>query len=176
MVILLLAAILLLSQGIQSQDNVTADPLTKLDDIVTSRLKEGLKDLWPSEYAPYYLKLQQIAELPISQLDEKVKALNMVRFLIQSGESFNTAETSGIQNQTLSKENPALKQLTDKQFNKKVIKLLKRLGIYDNFTDRVFRAIFSDEKQLRKLKKKLADLDKDDEDKDTLWEFVFNLF
>jgi len=83
---------------------------------------------------------------------------------------------------TLSKEEPGLRQGNpagkDKNFEKRVLNLLRKLGIYDNFTTRVFNAIFSDEKQLKKLKKKLDELGKQDKaaDQDDLWSFVHELF
>ncbi|KAI8043547.1 hypothetical protein M5D96_004879 [Drosophila gunungcola] len=101
----------------------------------------------------------------------------MFRLLQRNDEYLGATKAPATQNGALSEEGPALRQQFN-QFEKKIIRLLKRLGIYDNFTARVFNAIFSDESQLKKLKKKLDDLDKQerDADNDTLWEYVFELF
>ncbi|XP_037710628.1 uncharacterized protein LOC119547722 [Drosophila subpulchrella] len=171
MEIVVLAAILLMSQGIQSQENVSWDQLRKLNDVVTSRLKESLQKARLAECSSTLMMLQQAVELPISQLANKIEAFNI----------FNRSGSPASLNGTLSKEEPGLRQGNkgkDKNFEKRVLKLLRKLGIYDNFTTRVFNAIFSDEKQLKKLKKKLDELGKQDKaaDQDDLWSFVHELF
>ncbi|XP_052851558.1 uncharacterized protein LOC128261749 [Drosophila gunungcola] len=177
MAFLVFAAILLMSNGIQSQKKVFLDPITKLNDIITARLEESLHDSRTGEFPSQYISLRRAAKLPISQLDEKIKAFNMFRLLQRNDEYLGATKAPATQNGALSEEGPALRQQFN-QFEKKIIRLLKRLGIYDNFTARVFNAIFSDESQLKKLKKKLDDLDKQerDADNDTLWEYVFELF
>lgn len=64
------------------------------------------------------------------------------------------------------------------KFEKKVLKLLKKLGIYDEFAVRVFKAVFSNEEQLKKLKKKLDELGEDEisSENDSLWDLIFYLF
>ncbi|XP_016987808.1 uncharacterized protein LOC108050585 [Drosophila rhopaloa] len=177
MAFLIFAAILLMSHGIQSQKKAYLDPLIKLSDIITARLEESLKDLRAGEFSSYYTKLQQAAKLPFSKLDEKITALNMFRLLQRTDESFGSTRTPAIQNGSLPENGPALRQKFT-QSEKKILNLLMRLGIYDNFTARVFKAIFSDEQQLKKLKKKLDDLDKKemDDGKDSLWDFLLDLF
>ncbi|XP_016962997.1 uncharacterized protein LOC108033242 [Drosophila biarmipes] len=176
-----LAAILLVSQGIQGQDTVSLGPLRKLDDVVTSRLKESLQKARLGECSPKLMMLQQAVELPISQLAEKIDALNIFNLPRRDGDSFGSTGSSAAVNGTLSDEGPGLRQGTivgNKDFEKQVLNLLRKLGIYDNFTDRVFKAILSDEKQLKKLKKKLDDLGKEDKTVDhaDLWASVFDLF
>ncbi|XP_017012066.2 uncharacterized protein [Drosophila takahashii] len=177
MEVLVLAAILLLSQGIQSQESVSWEPLRKLNDVVTSRLKESLQQARRGDCSMTLLQLQQAVELPLSQLAQKIEALNVFNL---PRRDVGSTGTQSVLNGTLSNESNALRQgvtITNNDFDKKVLQLLRRLGIYDNFTTRVFNAIFSDEKQLRKLKKKLDDLGKEDKAADQdLWNFVFDLY
>ncbi|KAH8353434.1 hypothetical protein KR084_010937 [Drosophila pseudotakahashii] len=177
MKVLVLAAILLLSQGIQSQESVPLEPLKKLNDVVTSRLRKGLQEARRGDCSMTLLQLQQAVELPLSQLAHKIEALNAFNLPRRDVGSIGS---SSIRNGTLSGEGAALRQgatPTNKDFQKKVLQILRRLGIYDNFTTRVFNAIFSDEKQLRKLKKKLDDLGKEDKSADQdLWNFVIDLY
>jgi len=182
MEIVVLAAILLMSQGIQSQENVSWDQLRKLDDVVTSRLKESLQKARLAECSSTLMMLQQAVELPISQLANKIESLNIFNRSQRDEDSVASTGSPASLNGTLSKEEPGLRQGNpagkDKNFEKRVLNLLRKLGIYDNFTTRVFNAIFSDEKQLKKLKKKLDELGKQDKaaDQDDLWSFVHELF
>ncbi|XP_039501113.1 uncharacterized protein LOC120457690 [Drosophila santomea] len=181
MAIIVLATILVLSQGIQSQDNISLAPLKKLNDVVTSRLKERLKEATPADFSEHYKRLQQAADLPIYQLDEKIMAYNELNLLQQTDDSLGSTSEPPALNGTVSEDGPVLRQdMTFTMFERRILRILKRLGIYDNFTVRVFNAIFSDEKQLRKLKKKLDELDKEDKDtdkdKDILWGHVLDLF
>ncbi|XP_017065386.2 uncharacterized protein LOC108104050 [Drosophila eugracilis] len=178
MAILVLTVILLLGQGILSQNTKSLEPLTKLNEIVTSRLKESLKEAQPGEFSSHYLKLQQAAELPFYQLDQKIMVFNEINVLQQNESSLNSTSAPVNQNDTLTEEASALRQLSDREFRRRVLRLLKRLGIYDSFTDRVFKAILSDEKQLRMLKKKLDSLGDDNKEvsKDALWSFIHDLF
>lgn len=182
MTIIVLAAILVLSQGIQSQDNISLDPLEKLNDVVTSRLKERLKEA-DSDFSGQYKRLQQAADLPLFQLDEKIMAYNELNLIQRTDISSVSTSEPVIRNGSSSGDGPALRQgMTYTQFERQILRLLRRLGIYDSFTVRVFKAIFSDEEQLKKLKKKLDELgkkDKDtdkDNDKDLLWAHIIDLF
>ncbi|XP_002042042.2 uncharacterized protein LOC6617730 [Drosophila sechellia] len=182
MAIIVLAAILVLSQGIQGQDNISLDPLEKLNDVVTSRLKERLEAATPADFPGQYKRLEQAADLPLFQLDEKIMAYNELNLLQRADISSGSTSEPVIRNGTSSEDGPALRQGTYTPFEKQILRLLRRLGIYDSFTVRVFKAIFSDEEQLKKLKKKLDELgkkDKDtdkDNDKDLLWAHIIDLF
>jgi len=182
MEIVVLAVILLMSQGIQSQENVSWDQLRKLNDVVTDRLKESLQKARLAECSSTLMMLQQAVELPISQLANKIESLNIFNRSQRDEDSVGSTGSPVSLNGTLSKEEPGLRQGNpagkDKNFEKRVLNLLRKLGIYDNFTTRVFNAIFSDEKQLKKLKKKLDELGKQDKaaDQDDLWSFVHELF
>lgn len=183
MAIIVLAAILVLSQGIKSQDNISLDPLEKLNDVVTSRLKERLKEATTSDFSGQYKRLQQAADLPLFQLDEKIMAYNELNLIQRTDISSVSTSEPVIRNGSSSGDGPALRQgMTYTQFERQILRLLRRLGIYDSFTVRVFKAIFSDEEQLKKLKKKLDELgkkDKDtdkDNDKDLLWAHIIDLF
>ncbi|EDW45909.1 GM26774 [Drosophila sechellia] len=109
-------------------------------------------------------------------------AYNELNLLQRADISSGSTSEPVIRNGTSSEDGPALRQGTYTPFEKQILRLLRRLGIYDSFTVRVFKAIFSDEEQLKKLKKKLDELgkkDKDtdkDNDKDLLWAHIIDLF
>ncbi|XP_043640489.1 uncharacterized protein LOC122611450 [Drosophila teissieri] len=181
MAVIVLATILVFAQGIHSQDNISLAPLKKLNDVVTSRLKERLKEATAADFSEHFKRLQEAADLPIYQLDEKIMAYNELNLLQRTDASLGSTSEPEDRNGTFSEDGPLLRQdMTFTMFEKRILRILKRLGIYDNFTVRVFNAIFSDEKQLRKLKKKLDELGKEDKDsdkdKDLLWGHVIDLF
>ncbi|EDV58807.1 uncharacterized protein LOC6541477 [Drosophila erecta] len=178
MAFIVLATILVLSQGIQCQDSISSAPLKKLNAVVTSRLKERLKEASAADFAGHYERLQQAADLPIFQLDEKIMAYNELNHLQRTDASSGSTSEPAVRNET---DGAVLRQNMEfTMFERRILRLLRRLGIYDRFTARVFNAIFSDEMQLRKLKKKLDELGKEDKDKDNdkdvLWGHVFELF
>ncbi|XP_064553566.1 uncharacterized protein LOC135438936 [Drosophila montana] len=190
-----LALLLMLMQCIRGESLLPMQQLLQLDNIVTDRINSMLKQYEHlrnqtenGEFLRQYVRLEMAAALPIAQLDEKIKAYNeylaydMLRRELELN-SINLADSStdSSSDQDLLRDIRAdgTRATSYTAFEKRVLKLLRKLGVYDKFTERVFKAIFSDEKQLKKLKKKLKELDDDDKDNDNdccLWDFIFGLF
>ncbi|EDW76233.1 uncharacterized protein Dwil_GK15346 [Drosophila willistoni] len=173
---------LLLMQCIARQEAFPMESLVKLHDLVTIRIKTTLEqeqNIHPNEeFMRHYKLLADAAELPFELLDEKIVVYNAYK-------AYTEAQLGGT-DQSLEVNDETENRLTSRQsfstFEKRILKLLKKLGIYDPFSERVFKAIFSDEKQLKKLKKKLDELgkkekeEKESEDKEILWDFIYGLF
>ncbi|KAH8251517.1 hypothetical protein KR038_011890, partial [Drosophila bunnanda] len=146
------------------------EPLSRLNDVLTTRIKEILKEHALDELPSHYISLQRAAELPIFLLDKKIEAYNTLKvmqeteFLVPINSTIYSGRASGAHHEP-------------SRFESKLLKLIKKLGIRDNFTARVFKAIFSDEKQLKKLKMKLDELEKDDmnSNSDSLWDFIIDM-
>ncbi|EDW37265.1 GL26167 [Drosophila persimilis] len=176
--IAVLPAILLLFSAHPIRGEQPVEPLKQLDELVTTKIRETLKKEANSSIDRLlepYKKLQEAADWPFPKLDAKIRAYNSYKSYedssySDSGESFT--ETS----------NAALRKGTKdaKIFTTKVKKILRSLGINDRFGNRVWQAIFSDEKNLMKLKKKLdAIKDSSDDDSDAcknLWDFILSFW
>ncbi|EDW02957.1 uncharacterized protein LOC6562607 [Drosophila grimshawi] len=176
----LLLLLLVQMQCIHGNSEVAQQPLLRLNEILTNRITNMLskyKDLRNQsdnkESLQQYKRLAMAAGLPFAQLDEKIRAYNAYLahdMMLQRNELASLFGNSSSANRIAPESNTA--------FEQRVVNILKRLGVYDRFTERVFRAIFSDEQQLMKLKKRLEELD-DDEDNSPdcyLWDAVFGLF
>ncbi|XP_068150992.1 uncharacterized protein [Drosophila tropicalis] len=176
-----------LMQCIARQEAFPMESLVKLHDLVTIRIKATLEqeqNIHPNEeFMRHYKLLADAAELPFELLDEKIVVYNAYKAYTEAQlggtETLNTDQSLEVDDET----NRLTSRQSFSKFEKKILKLLKKLGIYDPFSERVFKAIFSDEKQLKKLKKKLDELGKKekedkekDEDKEVLWDFVYGLF
>ncbi|KAH8376557.1 hypothetical protein KR093_000114 [Drosophila rubida] len=185
-----LSLLLLLMQCILGESVSKADtkleppqqPLEKLNDIVTIKIKSKLKEHQDSpaktqdkEFLRHFQRLSLAADLPLDQLDEKIRAYHAYRDYDEQQQSNSNADQN--QGQPLIRQTVEMESYSS--FEKRVIKLLERLGVYDRYTERVFRAIFSDDKLLRALKMRLEALDKKPDNKDgdcCLWDFIHNLF
>ncbi|XP_017856748.1 PREDICTED: uncharacterized protein LOC108609537 [Drosophila arizonae] len=162
--------------------------LLQLDSIITNRISNALQQLRNQtenkELVQQYERLEIALALPISQLDEKIRIYNeylaydAIREKQQLQQPDNS-EASGYDRADI------IVDISDKDkqrtaaysaFEKRVLKLLKRLNVSDAFTKRVFKAIFSDEQQLKKLKKKLDSLGDDADSNCCLWDFIFGLY
>ncbi|EDW12081.2 uncharacterized protein LOC26527178 isoform X1 [Drosophila mojavensis] len=160
--------------------------LLQLDSIITNRISIALQQLrnQTESKEQQYERLEIALALPISQLDEKIRIYNeylaydAIREKQQQQQPDNL-EASGYDRADV------LVDISDKDkqrtaaysaFEKRVLKLLKRLDVSDAFTKRVFKAIFSDEEQLKKLKKKLDSLGDDADSNCCLWDFIFGLY
>ncbi|KAH8272153.1 hypothetical protein KR018_004035 [Drosophila ironensis] len=167
-----LVTVALFWSGTYSQNEIHFNRLTKLNDVVTTRIKNTLTEYNSNShnnFNPYYTDLQIAVKLPIMQLDSKIMTFNNFSFFEREDSSLTKTNENmhgGFTRQGFN------------QFEKKILKLLKKIGIYDNFTVRVFKAIFSDEDQLKKLKNKLDKLGLEDgiPDCDSLWDFIIYLF
>ncbi|XP_022234836.2 uncharacterized protein LOC111082901 [Drosophila obscura] len=182
-----LPAILLLFLGHPIHGDQPVEPLKRLDNLVTTRIKEILKKDANSSIAGIlerYKKLQEAADWPFAQLDEKIKAYNSyksyedsttVDYITDSIEPSNVALRKGNLVQKVSQSTKDAKI-----FQRRVVRILRRLGIYNPTGKRVWQAIFSNEKNLKKLKKKLDAIDDskedDSDDDDNLWDFIFSFW
>ncbi|XP_030555003.1 uncharacterized protein LOC115758469 [Drosophila novamexicana] len=183
-----LALLLMLMQCIRGESLLPMQQLLRLDNIVTDRINGMLKQYEHlrnqtenEEFLRQYERLEMAAALPIAQLDEKIKAYNeyLAYDLLSRALELAGSSTDSSSDQDLLRDTnvDGTRAKSYNAFEKRVLKLLRKLGVYDSFTERVFKAIFSDEKQLKKLKKKLKELDDDDNDNDCcLWDFIFGLF
>ncbi|BFF93362.1 uncharacterized protein DMAD_11227 [Drosophila madeirensis] len=174
-VVAVLPIILLIFLGLPIHGEQPVEPLRQLDDLVTTRIKEALRKDANSSIAGVlepYKNLQEAAGWPFAQLDEKIKAYNSYKSYKDSTTGENITDPNELFNVAPRK--------VDKRFRKKVLRILKRLGIYDPFGKRVWKAIFSDEQKLKRLKKKLdaiKDSNEDDsDDADNLWDFIFSFW
>ncbi|XP_060663865.1 uncharacterized protein LOC132796635 [Drosophila nasuta] len=185
-----LSLLLLLMQCILSESVLeqSKQPLEKLNDIVTKRIHSTLKEHQDSptksqdeEFQRQFQRLSLAAALPLDKLDEKIRAYHAYRNYGEKKQSNSNADQSLIRQANESENYTA--------FEKRVISLLEKLGVYDRYTERVFRAIFSDDKLLKALKKRLDELDKDKDDSNKnknknkdkdfdccLWDFIHSLF
>nr|XP_002051305.2 uncharacterized protein LOC6627751 [Drosophila virilis] len=183
----------MLMQCIRGESLLPMQQLLQLDNIVTDRINGMLKQYEHlrnqtenQEFLRQYERLEMAAALPIAQLDEKIKAYNeyLAYDLLSRALELNSINLASSSIDSSSEQDQLRDTIVDETraktysaFEKRVLKLLRKLGVYDSFTERVFKAIFSDEKQLKKLKKKLKELDDDDNDNDCcLWDFIFGLF
>lgn len=161
------------------------EQLLQLDNILTNRISSVLQQLRNQtenkELAQHYERLEIALALPISQLDEKIRIYNeyIRQKQQQQQQQSDNSEASGYDRADI------IVDISDKDkqrtaaysaFEKRVLKLLKRLDVSDAFTKRVFKAIFSDEEQLKKLKKKLDSLGDDTDSSCSLWDFIFGLY
>lgn len=71
--------------GIRGEEQFP-EPLTKLNDVVTTRLKEILKERSQGQ-VPAYIILQRAIELPKSLLDKKIEAYNTFKVMQMAEES-----------------------------------------------------------------------------------------
>ncbi|KAH8275036.1 hypothetical protein KR026_003582 [Drosophila bipectinata] len=162
---------LLLSKIVLSEEKIHFQQLAKLNEVITSRINQTLLDHSHDDVNPYYRNLEVALKLPFMQLDEKIKAYKIFTTQHSKGTYLYEQNVTRPGNESLSRQNYTV-------FEKKILKFLKKLGIYDDFTARVFKAIFSDDEQLKKLKKKLDELGEDEfnSENDSLWDFIFYLF
>ncbi|KAH8262980.1 hypothetical protein KR044_002778 [Drosophila immigrans] len=171
--LLLLLMHCILSESVVEPGSKSEQPLEKLNDIVTNRINSMLKEhqdlptnSQDEEFQRQYQRLALAAALPLDKLDEKIRVYHAYRDYDQQK-----------QGQPLIRQATGTETFTD--FEQRVIILLEKLGVYDRYTERVFRAIFSDDKLLRALKMRLAELDKKPGNKDNdccLWDFIHSLF
>ncbi|EDV35373.1 uncharacterized protein Dana_GF19741 [Drosophila ananassae] len=167
----LLFAFLLLTKSILSDEKIPSKRLIKLNEVITSRINETLLEYSHEDVSSYYKNLEAALKLPITQLDEKIMAYNVFVSKKYKGSYLYEQNVIQLGNESSSRENYT-------KIEKKLLKLLMKLGIYDDFAVRVFKAIFSDEEQLKKLKIKLDELGEDEinSENDSLWDFIFYLF
>ncbi|TDG46102.1 hypothetical protein AWZ03_007444 [Drosophila navojoa] len=163
--------------------------LLQLDNILTNRISSVLQLLRNQtenkELVQQSERLEIALALPISQLDEKIKIYNeylaydAMRAKQQQQQPQTDSEASGYDRADIVvdiSDKDKLRTAAYSAFEKRVLKLLKRLDVSDAFTKRVFKAIFSDEEQLKKLKKKLDSLGDDTDSSCSLWDFIFGLY
>ncbi|KAH8321744.1 hypothetical protein KR074_003787 [Drosophila pseudoananassae] len=167
-------ALLLLSKSILSEEKenkIHFQQLSNLNEVITSRINQTLLDHSHDDVNPYYRNLEVALKLPFTQLDEKIKAYKIFTTQQSKGTYLYEQNVPRPGNESYSRQNYT-------GFEKKILKFLMKLGIYDDFTARVFKAIFSDDEQLKKLKKKLDELGEDEfnSENDALWDFIFYLF
>ncbi|KAH8236082.1 hypothetical protein KR032_007805, partial [Drosophila birchii] len=168
--------VIILIYGIRGEQSLR-EPLSRLNEVITIRIKEILKEHSLGQFSTHYITIQRAAELPISFLDKKIEAYNTFKFMQQADGSLFSINGTKTHSMTYSERaSSSHQELT--RFEIKIVKLIKKLGICDNFTARVFKAIFSDEKQLKKLKSKLEELEKKDMNlnNDSLWNFIIDMF
>lgn len=156
--------------------------LLQLDNIITTRINTVLKQYEQlesqtenKEFVQQYERLKLAVALPISHLDEKIMIYNEYLAYHETLQQQQSSEASS-HNQEAIVVDKEQRAAMYNAFQKRVLKLLGRLGVSDSFTQRVFKAIFSDENQLRKLKKMLDSLNDDSDSDCCLWDFIFGLF
>ncbi|KAH8400629.1 hypothetical protein KR222_009149 [Zaprionus bogoriensis] len=148
----------------RGESNPHAQPLLQLDKIVTERIHSMIEEHLSSpsgdgQMQETYQRLKLAADLPIDQLDRKITAYNELRQLLKQGAVVTDPQVVG-----------------SSSFDKRVINLLQKLGIYDKHTETVFRAILNDPQKLKELKKRLDELDNEKNAECCIWDIIFGLF
>jgi len=219
--VLQILLLLLVKHCINGESQMPVQPLLRLNNIVTDRINnmlkqhQNLKKLSANgELLQHYQRLTWAATLPIDQLDEKIRVYSSFRDYNEklrqnlqqvhngtekSDHDLKQYDKEDLQNNKVQQRLDDNVQISDGEsseiirqvmppnsndlsaFETRVINLLQRLGVYDRFTERVFQAIFSNEKLLRMLKEKLKKLDDNDKEKDKnhdccVWDLIFGLF
>lgn len=159
---MVLLRLMQLVQDARGEPIPKVDPLVKLNHIVTDRINTLLQDdrnqssqSSNEEFLDKYKRLELAVDLPLDKLDKKIAAYNEYRLPAEQ----------------------YLRQTDESSFDKRVTKLLEKLGVY-SAANNVLNTILNDKSKLRELQKRLKELDNETNKNQCCceWDIIFTLF